>query len=118
MSFTAGRERQEKTDVIEKYFDCVISGRIDELPVTDDYGSESPSSGLVQGPEAVAYLGRIGAEMSAIRVVQHVVEGNFVATHFEEDIDGGTVPVFALFELAGEKVRFVRVFFDRGAPGA
>lgn len=111
-------DRVAKTQVIERYFECVLSGRAADLPVTADYGSESPQSGRVTGPAAVEYLMAIGAEMTAIRVVQHVVEGNFVATIFEEDTPQGALPVFALFELAGDRVRFVRVFFDSAAAGA
>jgi hypothetical protein len=112
--------RDRKTRVIEQYFRCVLEGRLADLPVTPDYGSESPLSGPLRGPEAVAYLGRIGAEMNDIRVLRHVVEGDAVATLFEEVLPSGVLPVFALFDFTGDRIRFVRVFFDSRAqpPGA
>src|SRR5262249_9613512 len=73
-------EREKKTKVIEQYFKCLVEGNLKALPVTEDYGSESPQSGIVKGEKAIAYLGMIGAEMSDIHVVQHIVDGNFVAT--------------------------------------
>ena len=111
-------ERERKIKVIEQYFRCVVDGNFKALPLTDDYGSESPQSGVLEGEKAIAYLGMIGAEMSDIRVVQHIVDGDFVATHFEEITARGILPVVGLFELRGDKVCFVRVFFDSAHPAA
>ncbi len=105
-------DRDTKARIIEAYFRCVLEGRLADLPITDDYGSESPLSGRMFGSEAVAYLGVIGKEMSDIRIVQHIVEGDFVATHFEEVLPSGVLPVVGLFEFTGDKIRFVRVFFN------
>ena len=55
---------------------------------------------------------------SDIRVVQHIVDGDFVATHFEEITTKGILPIVGLFELRGDKVCFVRVFFDSAHPAA
>ena len=93
-----------------------MDGNLKALPLTDDYGSESPQSGVLEGEKAIAFLGMIGAEMSDIRVVQHIVDGDFVATHFEEITARGILPVVGLFELRGDKVCFVRVFFDSAHP--
>ena len=111
-------ERERKVKVIEQYFKCVVDGNLKALPVTDDYGSESPQSGIVKGEKAIAYLSMIGAEMSDIRVVQHIVDGNLVATHFEEITTRGRLPIVGLFELSGDKVCFVRVFFDSAHSAA
>ena len=111
-------EKERKVRVIEQYFKCVVEGNLKSLPVTDDYGSESPQSGILQGEKAISYLGMIGAEMSDVRVVQHIVDGDFVATHFEEITPKGILPIVGLSELKGDKVRFVRVFFDTAHPSA
>ena len=50
--------------------------------------------------------------MTDIRVIQHIVEGDFVATYFEEITPQGILPVVGLFEFSGDKIKFVRVFFD------
>jgi hypothetical protein len=76
-------DRDRTARVVAEYFRCVVEGRLQDLPITTDYGSESPQSGRVQGATAVTYLGSIGAEMTDIRVMQHIVEGDFVATYFE-----------------------------------
>ena len=111
-------KRRAATQVVEAYLQCVVSGRFSELPITEDYGSEGPRSGVVRGPAAVEYLKTIGPEMDEIRIAQHIVEGDYVATHFEEVTAMGTVPVFGKFELRNGQVRFVRVFFDSALPGA
>ena len=38
--------------------------------------------------------------MKSIRVVRSVVEGDWVATHFEEELEDETLPVVGMFELA------------------
>lgn len=110
--------RNTKTQTIEAYFRCVVEGRLGDLPITKDYGSESPLSGRMQGRKAVEYLGVIGAEMSDIRIVRHIVEGDCVATHFEEVLPTGVLPVVGLFEFTGDRIRFVRVFFNSVASPA
>lgn len=110
--------RDRKIAIIDHYFQCVISSRLNELPVTDDYGSESPLSGLLYGEQAISYLGEIGVEMEGIHVVRHIVDGDFVATHFEETTANSVIPVVGLFEFKDNKIRFVRVFFDSAHPAA
>ena len=110
--------RDRKARIVDDYFRCVVQGRLHDLPITTDYGSESPQSGLVKGAQAVTYLGSIGAEITDIRVVQTIVEGDFVATYFEEVTPKGVLPVVGLFEFSGEKIKFVRVFFDSAHVGA
>lgn len=112
MSENVSAAREAATRVVETYLNCVVSGDFESIPLAFGYGSESPSSGRIHGEAAVAYLKLIGAEMNEIRIVRHVVEGNFVATQFEEVLGDATLPVFALFELDADRVKFVRVFFD------
>jgi hypothetical protein len=102
--------RDRKAKVVADYFKCIIEGRLQDLPITTDYGSESPQSGLVKGAKAVSYLGSIGAEMTDIRVIQNIIEGDFVATYFEEVTPKGVLPVVGLFEFRGDRIKFVRVF--------
>jgi hypothetical protein len=43
---------------------------------------------------------------------QHIVEGNHVATLFEEDTVDGPLPVFSLWEIHEGRIKDVRVFYD------
>ena len=52
--------REAATRVVESYLQCVVGGRFAELPITSDYGSESPRSGLLEGQAAIDYLTTIG----------------------------------------------------------
>lgn len=110
--------RELRVQVIEKYFRCVVEGRLDDLPVTEDYGSESPLSGPLEAPKAFDYLGAISREIKDIRVLRHVVENSFAATEFEEVLARGVLPAVALFEFEGDRIRYVRVYFDSAAPPA
>ena len=58
------------------------------------------------------YVKRVADGLTAIRIKQHVVEGDFVATLFEEDTVDGSVAVFSLFQVVSQRVKNVSVYYD------
>ena len=58
------------------------------------------------------YLKRVADAVRAIHVKQHIVEGDWVATLFDEETASGPVSVFAKFEVASSGIRDVIVFYD------
>ena len=98
--------------MVESYLDCVVRKDFHKLPIAPGYTSESPLSSKLSGQAAVDYLWNIAQGVKAIRIQQHIVEGNHVATLFEEDTVYGPLPVFALWEIEDGRVKDVRVFYD------
>lgn len=47
-----------------------------------------------------------------IRVKQHIVEGEYVATVFDFDTTFGVIPVFDCFRVSNGKLKQIRPFYD------
>lgn len=104
--------RTDKIAVVESFLNCLVSKDLAQLPVEPDLTVESPFIARVGGGAAMKYVKRVADSVTAIRVKQHVVEGDFVATLFEEDTVNGSVAVFSLFQVVSERVKGVSVFYD------
>lgn len=104
--------RDEAVAVVESYLDCVVRKEFDQLPVSSDYTAESPMTPKLGGDPAVQYLRAVAAGVKSIRIKQHIVEGDYVATFFEEDTIYGPLPVFARFQIESGRIKDVRVFYD------
>ena len=63
------------------------------------------------------YLKRVADSVRTIAVRQHIVEGDWVATLFDEETANGPVSVFAKFEVVAARIREVSVFYDPRALG-
>jgi hypothetical protein len=58
------------------------------------------------------YVKATSAGTTRIQVVQHIVEGDHVATMSENEMGHGRLPVFARFRIAAGLIEDVRVFYD------
>jgi hypothetical protein len=104
--------REEKVALVESYLDCVARKELDRLPIAPEYTAQSPMTPRLSGQAAVEYLRTVAAGMKRIQVRQHIVEGDHVATFFEEDTVYGPIPVFAKFQIESGRIKDVRVFYD------
>jgi hypothetical protein len=98
--------------VVESFLDCIVRKDFDRLPIAPEYTAESPLTRKLTGQAAMDYLRIVARAVSAIRIEQHIVEGNRVATLFEEDTANGTLPVFSCFRIEEGRIQDVRVFYD------
>ena len=104
--------RTDKIAVVESFLNCLVSKDLAQLPVDPDLTVQSPFIAKVGGSAPMKYVKRVADSLTAIRIKQHVVEGDFVATLFEEDTVNGSVAVFSLFQVVSERIKFVSVFYD------
>jgi limonene-1,2-epoxide hydrolase len=112
MTPTSTATREKQVAVVESFLDCVVRKDFDRLPIAPDYTAQSPLTPKLSGQAAVDYLRNVAQAIKAIRIEQHVVEGNRVATLFVEDTVHGPLPVFSLFEIEGGRIKDARVFYD------
>ena len=98
--------------VVESFLNCLVSKDLAQLPVEPDLTVESPLISRVGGGAAMKYLKRVADAVTAIRVKQHIVEGDWVATMFDEETKGGPVAVFATFQVVSDRIKDVVVFYD------
>jgi hypothetical protein len=105
--------RDDKIRVIECFFDCIRRKTLDLLPIDPEITFQSPLIPELRGEEAArGYLKAVAAAVKGIRVIQHIVEGDHVATLFEEDTAQGPLRVFAKFEVRSGVIKDARVFYD------
>ncbi len=104
--------RDEKVAVVEQFLHCMARNQIDRLPIGPDLTVESPLVPKLSGEAAMDYVKAVGANMKGIQVVQHIVEGDHVATLTENETINGTLSVFSKFQLESGRVKDLRVFYD------
>ena len=104
--------RNDKVAVVETFLNCLASKDLAQLPIEPDLTVQSPLIPKVGGAPAMKYLKRVADAVRTIQVKQHIVEGDWVATLFEEETVNGPVSVFAKFEVVSTRIRDVSVFYD------
>lgn len=90
----------------------MITNAVDRLPIDPEFTVESPLVPKLSGQAAMDYVKATAAETKSVRVVQHIVEGNHVATLTENETINGQLSVFARFEIESGHIRSARVFYD------
>lgn len=104
--------RSDQVAVVETFFAAIVSKDLSRLPVDPDLTAESPLTPKLRGRAALDYLQTVAANVKAIRITRHIVEGDFVATLFEEDTAHGVLPVFATFQVVAGRIVDTRAFYD------
>jgi hypothetical protein len=109
--------RSDKVAVVESFLGCLASKDLAQLPIEPDLTVQSPLIPKVGGAPAMKYLKRVADAVRTIHVKQHIVEGDWVATLFDEETIEGPVSVFARFEVVSDRIKDVVVFYDPRALG-
>ena len=104
--------RDEKVALVESFLNCVASGELDRLPVATEFAVESPLTQRLSGEAATEYVKAVAAGTKSIQVVQHIVEGDYVATLSENETINGPLSVFAKFQIESGRIKDVRVFYN------
>ncbi len=104
--------RNEKVAVVESFLNCMASGELDRLPIAPELTVESPLTPKLSGEAAMEYVKAVAAGTKGIQVVQHIVEGDHVATLSENETVNGPLSVFSKFQIESGRIKDVRVFYD------
>ena len=119
MTTVATLSRGEKVALVESFLECMASSELDRLPIGPGFTVESPLVPKLSGQAAMDYVKAVAAGTKGIRVVQHIVEGDHVATLSENELINGQLSVFAKFQIESGRIKDVRVFYDpRGIAGS
>ena len=110
--------REEKIAVVESFLNGMVSNTVDRLPLAPEFTVETPMTPKVSGEAAMQYVKAVAAGTKAIQIVQHIVEGDYVATLSENETVNGPLSVFAKFQVESGRIKDARVFYDpRQIPG-
>ncbi len=104
--------REEKVALVESFLNCMASGEVERLPIAPDLTVESPLTSKLSGEAAMEYVKAVAEGTKSIQVVQHIVEGDHVATLSENETINGPLSVFAKFRIESGRIKDVRVFYN------
>jgi SnoaL-like domain len=104
--------RAEKIAVVETYLGGLANKDISQVPFAEDVTFEGPRVPKLTGRTTVAgFLTSILPAIQAIRIGEHIVEGDYVATQFEMETMFGLDRVFDRFHVVGGELKAIHSYY-------
>ena len=104
--------REEKVAVVECYIYGLGKADFSRVPFADEVTYESPLTARKTGTEAVEFLAGLFPIMRGAEVLQHIVEGDYVATVFTLRTPNGETLIFDKFRVVGGKLHEINPYYD------
>lgn len=105
--------KEDNIGVVETFLNCLKNKDLSNAPVSDDLYFVEPLMGEGQGAEALkAFISGFFPALSDVRILQHICEGEYVATRWEVDGVFGKIPVFEMFRVREGKIIEFRAYYD------
>ena len=99
--------------VVETYLRGLARKDLSDVPLAADVTFESPLSPPVHGANSVrAHLENLFPAIKDVRVLQHIVQGEYVSTRFDLDTTFGLIAVHDRFRIADGKLKEIHPFYD------
>ena len=100
-------------DAVESYMEGLRRKDLTKVPFAPSVSFESPLSPQLVGVKAVTeFLQGVFPVIKDVRVKQHIVENEYVATKFDLDTTYGVIPAFDCFRVSNGLIQEVRPFYD------
>ena len=104
--------REEKVALVEAYLKGLVGKDISKVPFAADITFEGPRVPPLAGREVVVgFLKTILPAVKDIRIKQHIVEGDYVATVFDMEMTDGIDRVFDRIRLLDGEVKEIHSFY-------
>lgn len=104
--------RDEKVAVAEKYVRGLGNGDFSGVPFADDVTYESPLTPRKTGKEAIDFLSGLFPIMRGAEVLQHIVDGEYVATVFKLRTPNGETIIFDKFRVVDGELKEINPYYD------
>jgi hypothetical protein len=105
--------REEVVKPVEAYLTGPKNKDLSNVPFAKDVTFESPLSPRLVGAESVIeFLNGLFPAIKDVRVKQHIVEGEYVATLFDFDTTFGVIPIFDCFRVSGGEIKQISPYYD------
>jgi len=105
--------REEQVAVVESYLEGLANKDFSKVPFAAYVTYESPLSSKLTGRQAVVeFLTGLFPAIKGIQIIQHIVEGEYVATVFDFETIYGVIPVFDRFHVISGHLKTIRPFYD------
>ena len=110
--------REGNVAVVEAYLTGLTKKDLSNIPFALDSVFEGPRVGRLEGRNSVlGFLTSISPMIKGIQVNQHIVEGEFVATVFDMETNGGIDRVFDRVQILNGEIKAIHSFYYPAATG-
>jgi limonene-1,2-epoxide hydrolase len=105
--------REENIKIVEQYINALKQGDLSLAPFADDISFEDPIAGKSRGAENFkAFLSGFLPAINDVKIIQHICEGEYVATHWEIDAVFGIIPLLEKFRVQNGEITEAIAYFD------
>lgn len=106
-------QHEENVRIVERFLECLKAKDFTGAPISSDIYFLEPLMGEGRGAAALkAFVAGFFPALTDVRIIEHICQGDRVATRWEVDGVFGIIPIFELFRIRdGEIVEF-RAFYD------
>jgi hypothetical protein len=105
--------REAVVRVVESYLNGLGRRDLSDVPFDDDVTIEGPLAPRISGRQAVVEaLAGVLPIVNGVRIVQHIVEGEYCGTVFDFDTTFGVIPVFDRLRVVDGRLKDIRPFYD------
>ena len=109
--------REDKVAVVEAYLKGLAGKDVSKIPFAMDVTFEGPRVPPLAGRQAVfGFLTMILPAIKNIRIKQHIVEGDYVATVFDMETTEGTDRVFDRIRVLDGELKEIHSFYYPQSP--
>src|SRR3954464_15694286 len=100
--------REQKVAVVESYLDCFATKDLSKVSFAEDVTFEGPRMPKLTGRHTIlGFLTSILPMVTGIKLKQHIVEGDYVATLFDMETVNGVDHVFDRIHIIDGKIKGV-----------
>jgi len=112
--------REQKIAAVEAYLDCFATKDVSKVPFAEDVTFEGPRMPKLAGRQIIlGFLTSILPKVKGIKLKQHIVEGDYVATVFDMETVNGVDHVFDRIHIIDGEIKGIHAFYyPQHAPEA
>jgi len=104
--------RAQKVAAVEAYLDCFATKDLSKVSFAEDVTFEGPRMPKLTGRQTIlGFLTSILPMVKGIKLKQHIVEGDYVATVFDMETVNGVNHVFDRIHILDGEIKAVHTFY-------
>lgn len=105
--------REENIKAVEAYLNGLKNRDLSFAPFAEAVEFEDSVTGKIVGAENVkAFLEGFLPAINDVKIIRHICEGEYVATHWKVDTVFGIIPIMEKFRVENGKITEAVGYFD------
>ncbi len=104
--------REDVIRVVETYLNGLAAKDLSRVPFHADVSWHGPEGHWIRGERILRAVLSSFTMIKGIRIVRHIVDGDWCATMFEMETPGGAIQALDCFHVVDGCITSIRVFLD------